>query len=94
MIMRTVDADGKATPILASQQSLRRQDEPVVYELNGAIYVNSWIDLTPALTFGYNPSSSVMDEISSIDIDLMEDFVLAEKYLRARRAQTAARCTY
>lgn len=84
MIMRTVDADGKATPILASRQILRRQDEPVYYQLNAAIYINRWDELTPDLKLGYNPYAYVMDEISSIDVDHIEDFELAEKYLRER----------
>lgn len=84
MIMRTVDADGKATPILASRQILRRQDEPVYYQLNAAIYINRWDELAPDLKLGYNPYAYVMDEISSIDVDHIEDFELAEKYLRER----------
>jgi len=84
MIMRTVDADGKATPILQSRQILRRQDEPIYYQLNAAIYINAWSELTPELKLGYNPYAYVMDEISSIDVDHLEDFELAEKYLKER----------
>lgn len=84
MIMRTVDADGKATPILDSRQILRRQDEPVYYQLNAAIYINRWDELAPDLKLGYNPYAYVMDEISSIDVDHIEDFEQAEKYLRER----------
>ena len=84
MIMRTLDADGRATPILQSRQVLRRQDEPVYYQLNAAIYINSWEELTPELKPGYNPYAYVMDEISSIDVDHVEDFELAERHLRAR----------
>lgn len=84
MIMRTVDADGKATPILASRQILRRQDEPIYYQLNAAIYINHWDELTPELKFGYNPYAYIMDEISSIDVDHMEDFELAERFLKER----------
>jgi len=84
MIMRTLDAEGRATPILQSRQILRRQDEPVYYQLNAAIYINSWDELTPELKFGYNPYAYVMDEISSIDVDHVEDFELAESHLRAR----------
>lgn len=84
MIMRIVDADGKATPILSSRDILRRQDEPVFYQLNGAIYINRWEELTPELKFGYNPYAYVMDETSSIDIDTEEDFAQAECILRTR----------
>lgn len=86
MIMRTLDGDNRATPILASRKILRRQDEPVFYQLNAAIYINSWDELTPELKPGYNPYGYVMDAISSIDVDSLEDFALAERYLQERLA--------
>lgn len=84
MIMRTLDVEGRAIPILPSRQILRRQDEPVYYQLNAAIYINAWEELNPDLKLGYNPYGYVMDEISSIDVDCLEDFELAEKFLRER----------
>lgn len=84
MIMRTLDAEGRATPILASRQILRRQDEPVYYQLNAAIYINNWSELTSELKLGYNPYAYVMDEVSSIDVDHLEDFDLAERFLKER----------
>ena len=86
MIMRTLDSDNHATPILASRKILRRQDEPVFYQLNAAIYINSWNELYPELKPGYNPYGYVMDEISSIDVDTLEDFALAERHLQDRLA--------
>ncbi|MBR3924766.1 MAG: acylneuraminate cytidylyltransferase family protein [Kiritimatiellae bacterium] len=83
-IMRTIDARGCAMPILAAQRVLRRQDEPVFYELNGAIYVNGWDELMPELKPSYNPYGYVMDEISSIDVDEQEDFDRAARYLKER----------
>lgn len=87
MIMRTLDQEGRATPILASRQILRRQDEPIYYQLNAAIYINAWSELSPELKLAYNPYAYVMDEISSIDVDHLEDFELAEKHLRGRLAE-------
>lgn len=84
MLLRAVDESGRATPLLEEHKVLRRQDEPVFYELNGAIYVNTWDEVTPDLKFGYNPYAFVMDEISSVDVDRLEDFAQAEKYLRER----------
>lgn len=83
-ILRTLTEDGRAMPILSSRQTLRRQDEPVYYELNGAIYVNSWDELMPSLKFGYNPYAYVMDAVSSVDVDQVEDFDLAERLLLER----------
>ena len=87
MIMRRLDEQGRAIPILESREILRRQDEPVFYKLNGAIYINSWDEVAPGLKFGYNPYGYVMDETSSIDVDSAEDFALAERHLKERMAQ-------
>ena len=84
MIMRRLDEVGRATPILETRQVLRRQDEPVFYQLNAAIYINSWAELNPDLKLAYNPYGYVMDEISSIDVDSLEDFACAERYLSQR----------
>ena len=84
MIMRRLDEGGRAIPILETREVLRRQDEPVFYQLNAAIYINSWAELNPNLKLAYNPFGYVMDEISSIDIDSMEDFALAERFLSER----------
>ena len=86
MIMRTVDSEGRATPILSCRDVLRRQDEPACYQLNAAIYVNDWAELNLDLKLAYNPYAYVMDEISSIDIDSPDDFAEAERHLRARLA--------
>lgn len=86
MIMRRLDSESRAIPILESRQVLRRQEEPAFYELNAAIYINSWNELTPELKPAYNSYGYVMDEISSIDVDNLEDFALAEKYLLERLA--------
>lgn len=90
-IMRTLAPDGKAIPILESRQILRRQDEPAFYQLNAAIYINRWDELKPELKMGYNPYGYVMDEISSIDVDSLDDFALAERYLKERLNEAAAK---
>ena len=82
--LRALDSDGRAKPLFETRKILRRQDEQFCYELNGAIYVNSWSEINCELKFGYNPYGYVMDDISSIDVDLPEDFELAEKYLQER----------
>lgn len=84
LIMRTMDADGRVTPILQCRDVLRRQDEPKFYQLNAAIYINHWDELNPALKLGYNPYGYEMDEISSMDIDCLDDFARAEQYLKER----------
>lgn len=84
ILFRTMDENGRLSPLTGQQHVLRRQDDSAVYELNGAIYINSWAELTPALKFGYNPYGFVMDVESSVDIDDDRDFELAERILRSR----------
>jgi CMP-N-acetylneuraminic acid synthetase len=87
IIMRTLDMDGRASPILETRDILRRQDEPVFYELNGAIYINSWSELVRGLKPAYNPYGYVMDTISSTDVDDEDDFRRAERLMTERLSQ-------
>jgi len=63
----------------------RRQDLPPAYTLNGALYLNRCSSLRetqmfqPPGTFGW-----VMPAERSVDIDSLEDFLVAEKLLRVR----------
>lgn len=84
IIMRTLDGDGRASPILATRDYLRRQDESVFYELNGAIYINSWLELDLGLKPAYNPYGYIMDAVSSTDIDDEDDFRRAERLMMER----------
>ena len=84
IIMRTLDMDGRASPILETRDILRRQDEPVFYELNGAIYINSWSELDLGLKPAYNPYGYVMDAVSSTDVDDEDDFRRAERLMTER----------
>ena len=81
ILLRTMDAEGRVCSLVDSQAVTRRQDDPSVYELNGAIYINSWDEITPALKVACNPYGFVMDAESSVDIDEEADFVCAERLL-------------
>lgn len=62
--------------------SLRRQDLPPAYELNGAIYMNAVSSLLTQRTFlPANSLAHVMPVSRSIDIDLPEDWTAAEQRL-------------
>ena len=88
IIMRTMDLDGRVAPILETREVLRRQDELDFYQLNGAIYINSWAELDLGLKLAYNPYGYEMDAISSTDIDDEEDFLRAERLMAERMSQT------
>ena len=68
-----------------AQASLRRQDLPAAYVLNGAVYVASvgWLSdkgsFTATGAIGY-----VMPEERSVDIDTQDELMIATKYLQDR----------
>lgn len=75
---------GHIQPILGTQNtsSLRSQDLPDSYILNGAIYINNVSNFILTKEFvGEDTIPFIMDSDSSIDIDTMEDFQMAEKIL-------------
>lgn len=84
ILLRTMDADGRMRSLVDSQTVTRRQDDPSVYELNGAIYINSRDEITPGLKMSCNPYGFVMDAETSVDIDDESDFARAEQILKDR----------
>lgn len=63
----------------------RRQDCPSVYELNGAIYIfPATYNDEPSLKIGARTKKIIMDKISSIDVDDMYDFLIAEMFLQEK----------
>lgn len=62
-----------------SSSYTRRQDCPMVYQYNGAIYIINVDSLLRTHTSNFKKIKKIiMDDISSIDIDKPIDFVLAE----------------
>ena len=84
ILLRTMDGEGRIQLLVDDCRVLRRQDDRSVYELNGAIYVNSWGELTPLLKFSCNPFGFEMDPATSVDIDEERDFALAEQIVKDR----------
>lgn len=84
--MRRIGADGRLIPILPdSERFMRRQDLPVVYRLNGAVYVESYSSVMNGTNEpGKVIRALVMDRADSIDIDDEFDFRLAEMQMLAR----------
>jgi len=62
-----------------SAANARRQDFPVYYRLNGAIYVVYWDYFKKQGTFwGESTYAYIMPQERSTDIDTYSDFVFAE----------------
>lgn len=83
----SLDSQGALGPYLpGGLRSVRRQDLPPAYQLNGAFYLNRTALLRSQRTF-IPPGSKplVMPPERSIDIDSAWDFFLAESLLQGQR---------
>lgn len=85
----SVDGDGRWQPCFESSPMVtgntRSQDQIRTFHPNGAIYIRNIEDLrSPALRTLYTDALPyIMDRSSSVDIDTLEDFHLAELALKA-----------
>lgn len=82
ILMRTRDDKGNLTALLSGGSTVRRQDMPKYYRVNGSIYVNQVDSLTEESSLNDNPVGYVMPRERSVDIDEPVDFAVAEYYLR------------
>ena len=78
ILFRTIE-DGQLNKLLNVTSTIRRQDMPVYYKVNGAIYINLWDEINIEHSFNDNCIPYVMDTNTSVDIDTIDDFFYAEK---------------
>ncbi|MCR5690712.1 MAG: acylneuraminate cytidylyltransferase family protein [Eubacterium sp.] len=81
ILVRTRGEDGSLSKLLDQNSTLRRQDMPDYYRVNGAIYINVMENLSPETSFNDNPLGYLMEASHSVDIDEPVDFAMAEFYL-------------
>lgn len=90
ILMRTIGDDGKLHNILSCGSTVRRQDFPKVYKVNGSIYINAIKDsFNETTSLNDNQYPFVMAREKSIDIDNIEDLEQAEQYLNQRESEHA-----
>ncbi len=83
ILMRRISGDGLLEPFLAGSSTVRRQDFPPVYHINGSIYINRLDDgFDGSVSLNDNRRPYVMDPRYAVDIDTWEDFQFAEWVLR------------
>lgn len=80
ILIRTLEPDGTMRHLIDSGSTCRRQDMKAYYRVNGSIYINMISEIDDDLSMNDNPVGFVMSKEHSIDIDELEDIVLAEYY--------------
>lgn len=85
VLMRTLNKDGILKNILSVNSTIRRQDFPKFYRVNGAIYIqkiDSGFNLSTSLNDG--KLAYIMDEKTSVDIDTYLDIKKIEYYMNQK----------
>ncbi len=82
ILMRTITKEGTLKSLLPMSSTVRRQDFPDVYRVNGSIYINRINDyFNNHTSLNDNILPFFMDEEYSIDIDSYDDLKRAESYI-------------
>lgn len=82
ILMRTISSDGTLNPLLSMGSTVRRQDFPAYYKVNGSIYINKLDEtFTAATSLNDNLYPYVMEQAYSLDIDSYEDLELVKQYI-------------
>ena len=87
ILTRMMDGDGMLQPLLNTNSTVRRQDMPTFYHVNGAIYINRIDEINRDTSFNDNPVGYVMPRERSVDIDTVEDLRIAEMLLNGTKGQ-------
>ena len=83
ILMRTISDEGRLVSLLNVHSTVRRQDMPSFYKVNGCIYINTVTDYAKStLSLNDNPIPFVMPQDKAIDIDDMRDFEYADWLMR------------
>lgn len=83
ILMRTITKEGTLKPLLPVSSTVRRQDFPNVYRVNGSIYINRINEhFNETTSLNDNLLPFLMEQEYSIDIDTMEDLKKAEAFLQ------------
>lgn len=86
VLIRSIDANGELIPLLHQSSSVRRQDMPPFYRVNGCIYINAVSEIDESLSFNDNRQPYIMPACRAVDIDTMDDFCEAERLINKSRS--------
>lgn len=83
ILMRTIDSNGNLESLLHLNSTVRRQDFPDVYKVNGSIYINKLDDnFNQSTSLNDNLLPYIMSSKYSVDIDSVEDLNAATTLLK------------
>ena len=83
ILMRTIDSKNQLNNLLTGSSTMRRQEMPDYYKVNGVIYINKIDgDFNLDTSLNDNKSAYVMEEKYSIDIDDLMDLEIARLYIK------------
>ena len=80
-LLRTIEGH-RLQRIISESSTIRRQDMPTYYEVNGAIYINHIREIDENLSFNDNPIPYIMNREHSVDIDTWDDLEKAKTVIR------------
>ena len=81
ILMRTMADDGTLAHLLDLDSTVRRQDMPTYYTVNGAIYINRAEEIRPETSLNDNPVGWVLDRSRALDIDEPADLEEARRII-------------
>lgn len=84
ILLRKLTGESQMVSMLGLPSTVRRQDMPPVYRVNGSIYINEIISLSANTGFNDNVCPYVMEESHSVDIDDYLDLEIAKYYIERR----------
>lgn len=73
ILMRKINEDGMMDNLLNLPSTIRRQDMPPIYKVNGSIYINLIKELSNDTSLNDNPLAYITDDEHSVDIDDLDD---------------------
>ncbi len=88
LFMRTIGTDGQLVPLLETDSTVRRQELPSYYKVNGMIYINRVSDILAGyVSFNDNKSPIIIQREFSIELDTMDDWIKAENLISLKSGQ-------
>ncbi|MED0717297.1 acylneuraminate cytidylyltransferase family protein [Aeribacillus composti] len=87
ILMRTIGEDGKVKNLMEISSTVRRQDFPTFYKVNGAIYINKINEnFTNNTSLNDNKLAYLIDKKYDLDIDEAVDLEFFKLFLRLNKS--------